>query len=265
MTPGRNEPCHCGSGKKYKHCHLEEDQKPDPESAFVEAHLRFTDDLMVKLHEYIEKIYAEESFMEALAEFSGLFGPIVEREDDDLEEALFTPEGQFFLTWYTHFWTPREDETDGKTPLTPVARILQDEASPLTPEERAYLEVGQKATLSYYEVMAVEPEHGITLKSCFTEETVLVKDMAVAGQAQVGHLQFAMVIPWKDRYLYEALSPYDMGPEMKVAVLALKARFAEQGDFSAGHLRELDLELLKLHGDLTMEKEGEAEGPTGAT
>ena len=20
-TPGRNEPCHCGSGKKYKHCH----------------------------------------------------------------------------------------------------------------------------------------------------------------------------------------------------------------------------------------------------
>jgi preprotein translocase subunit SecA len=20
-TPGRNEPCYCGSGKKYKHCH----------------------------------------------------------------------------------------------------------------------------------------------------------------------------------------------------------------------------------------------------
>ena len=23
--PGRNEPCHCGSGKKYKKCHLNED------------------------------------------------------------------------------------------------------------------------------------------------------------------------------------------------------------------------------------------------
>jgi hypothetical protein len=23
--PGRNEPCHCGSGKKYKQCHLEKD------------------------------------------------------------------------------------------------------------------------------------------------------------------------------------------------------------------------------------------------
>jgi len=25
--PGRNEPCWCGSGKKYKKCHLEADQK----------------------------------------------------------------------------------------------------------------------------------------------------------------------------------------------------------------------------------------------
>jgi hypothetical protein len=24
--PGRNEPCHCGSGKKYKHCCLEKDE-----------------------------------------------------------------------------------------------------------------------------------------------------------------------------------------------------------------------------------------------
>jgi SEC-C motif len=24
--PGRNEPCHCGSGRKYKQCHLEKDE-----------------------------------------------------------------------------------------------------------------------------------------------------------------------------------------------------------------------------------------------
>lgn len=24
--PGRNEPCWCGSGKKYKHCHYEKDR-----------------------------------------------------------------------------------------------------------------------------------------------------------------------------------------------------------------------------------------------
>jgi hypothetical protein len=24
-TPGRNDPCWCGSGKKYKHCHMKSD------------------------------------------------------------------------------------------------------------------------------------------------------------------------------------------------------------------------------------------------
>jgi len=26
ITIGRNDPCHCGSGKKYKKCHLEKDE-----------------------------------------------------------------------------------------------------------------------------------------------------------------------------------------------------------------------------------------------
>lgn len=26
VRPGRNEPCHCGSGRKYKHCCLEKDE-----------------------------------------------------------------------------------------------------------------------------------------------------------------------------------------------------------------------------------------------
>lgn len=28
-TIGRNDPCHCGSGKKYKKCHLEKDENKD--------------------------------------------------------------------------------------------------------------------------------------------------------------------------------------------------------------------------------------------
>lgn len=30
-TPGRNDPCHCGSGKKYKHCHMRQDQAQELE------------------------------------------------------------------------------------------------------------------------------------------------------------------------------------------------------------------------------------------
>ena len=37
---GRNDPCHCGSGKKYKKCHLAEDQaeqRREREAAAAEA------------------------------------------------------------------------------------------------------------------------------------------------------------------------------------------------------------------------------------
>lgn len=30
MSLGRNEPCHCGSGKKYKNCHLNKQQSLSP-------------------------------------------------------------------------------------------------------------------------------------------------------------------------------------------------------------------------------------------
>lgn len=35
VVPGRNDPCHCGSGKKYKNCHLDIDR--DAQRAYGEA------------------------------------------------------------------------------------------------------------------------------------------------------------------------------------------------------------------------------------
>lgn len=38
MSLGRNQPCHCGSGKKYKHCHLDSDQELASKRRLVQAH-----------------------------------------------------------------------------------------------------------------------------------------------------------------------------------------------------------------------------------
>ena len=35
--PGRNDPCHCGSGKKYKHCCLAKDEEADRASRAEKA------------------------------------------------------------------------------------------------------------------------------------------------------------------------------------------------------------------------------------
>lgn len=40
MKLGRNEPCHCGSGKKYKHCHYEEDRRAEAQALAEAAEAR---------------------------------------------------------------------------------------------------------------------------------------------------------------------------------------------------------------------------------
>ena len=35
--PGRNEPCHCGSGRKYKHCCLEKDEAQATAARAIDA------------------------------------------------------------------------------------------------------------------------------------------------------------------------------------------------------------------------------------
>ncbi|MBI2320868.1 MAG: SEC-C domain-containing protein [Chloroflexi bacterium] len=37
ITPGRNDPCRCGSGKKYKRCHLAADERRATEHQPPEA------------------------------------------------------------------------------------------------------------------------------------------------------------------------------------------------------------------------------------
>ena len=40
MKLGRNDPCHCGSGRKYKHCHYEEDRKAEAKALAEAAEAR---------------------------------------------------------------------------------------------------------------------------------------------------------------------------------------------------------------------------------
>ena len=46
-TPGRNDPCYCGSGKKYKHCHEPADRAAQAEThAWDTARQKLTRDVI---------------------------------------------------------------------------------------------------------------------------------------------------------------------------------------------------------------------------
>jgi len=57
IKPGRNDPCHCGSGKKHKHCCLEKDQEAE-HGRFAHAAVAAAEVALAKQKEIQDRIKA---------------------------------------------------------------------------------------------------------------------------------------------------------------------------------------------------------------
>ena len=105
MKPGRNDPCPCGSGKKYKHCCLNAGSVP----ATAPAHLTWRrlrallDGYPTEMLRFIKEAYGPLAMHEAWDEFTG---------HDDREFDPHTPLMQLFMPWFFHCWAPDPIDTE---------------------------------------------------------------------------------------------------------------------------------------------------------
>lgn len=140
--PGRNDPCYCGSGRKYKYCHLSIDQQASvsPAQRLHDLDGRMTADLCA---------YARNRFGAAWRHF-----------EDDFVDAEAS--AQLSLAWAVfHF------RIDG---VTAVDRYLEEKGRYLSGEERAWLDAQKAAWVSVWEVLAVEPGKSVTLRDLLSGE-----------------------------------------------------------------------------------------------
>ncbi len=135
---GRNDPCPCGSGKKYKHCHLPIDEAAQAEQRRLR---QAVDTLLPQIITAARDL--PEAIQPALDRFwSGKYSPEQLAELDDLEDRG----AERFLTWFA-FDYPLED---GRTL---VERLAAGEAGDLTfsdDETRLLERVGQRAPAALY-------------------------------------------------------------------------------------------------------------------
>ena len=96
MAVGRNAPCPCGSGKKYKKCCLR--SAPDPISYTKEKLDRFHETLVGELLEHAGQTFDPEFFDEAAAEFFGWF------DEDDVDESKLEGHEMVFYPWLLFKW-----------------------------------------------------------------------------------------------------------------------------------------------------------------
>lgn len=146
---GRNDPCWCGSGKKYKNCHMREDER-------AESRKLVTRNLIERLNEYALQREFRADFESA---FEFYFGRKMQVEDDaegamELERAL-----DYFVYDYRL--------PDGQRI---VERFLAEHGQRLTPDERALVEDWRHSRQTAFEVIAVERGVGARLSDLVSGE-----------------------------------------------------------------------------------------------
>ncbi|MBI4745045.1 MAG: SEC-C domain-containing protein [Deltaproteobacteria bacterium] len=200
---GRNDPCPCGSGKKYKKCCLAKDEAASHKTAVTLVESSLTDRLLsFALQQRLKKdfesaysLYFKKPFRE----------PVV-MDEEDIEFGVF-------LDWFIHDFLLKS----GKTV---VEEFYQENFRRISGEEKAVLESEMLSYLSVYEVAAVVPDEGLMLHDLITGEEFEVKDVrgsrslvrwdiviarAIRHKAANKLSGFVMILPRDDRERFMAV------------------------------------------------------------
>ncbi|MCC7201939.1 MAG: SEC-C domain-containing protein [Nitrospirae bacterium] len=169
---GRNDPCPCGSGKKYKKCCLERDVTPLFTGTNNQPEPSAGSESVSVIRKLLQFASTEEFAMDkdiGMTLFWG--GRLANRSDDEIRRVEEVGE-QCEINFNTWFLFDMDVE-DGKT----VADIfLERERSRLPPYELSHLKKVMKTHLRLYEVLQVDMDRGFLLKDLWTGESYQVQE-----------------------------------------------------------------------------------------
>ena len=187
--PGRNDPCPCGSGKKYKQCCLKTEQTPVT-SGRSEAVPKALDWLLTK-HGKAVREAIDDGF------FAGL--------DDDEYEMLRDRTGDSFdgIMVNAMEWLLAEGFITVHGQKRRVSELLLGRGGPLlAAEQRQWLENLVTAPLGLYEVIEVVPGESLRLRDALFPERapILVREKAGSRQMVQFDLIVARILPVEDYF-----------------------------------------------------------------
>ena len=248
MKTGRNDPCPCGSGKKYKRCCLNAGSvQADSPVDFTWRKLReLLDGYPTKMLRFITEAYGPLAVHEAWNEFMC---------DEDLEFDPDTPLIQLFMPWFFNCWSPDPFDTmignKSLHKVTPTAAYLSSKGRRLDPLLRRYLESLLTAPFTFFEVIECDPGTGLTLRDVMTQEQHAVTEKGLSQGVQRGDLLFGQLASVDQLTMAEACNGFAIPPIEKASIIKLRADIASAHPVITHQvLREWEFELLDLFHEI---------------
>jgi len=177
---GRNDPCHCGSGKKYKDCHLPIEEATRSEQLRLR---QAQDSLLPKIIEAAQSM--PEQFPAAFERFwQGKYNLEQMQSLDSLEDRG----AERFLIWLAF-------DVRGPAGLTLVEELEASASFDADPVERRLLATWRPVRLRPYVVDAVRKGQGITLRDMLEERVYQVADYGASKRLDVGEVVVGHLVP----------------------------------------------------------------------
>ena len=154
---GRNAPCPCGSGKKYKKCCLNKDEAGRSQKTSVTPQ-------ELELRDQLLSFAVKERYQEDYQKAYALFWRKPLREPlalDQKGEETFA----LFMDWFLHDFRLANG-------ATLIEEFRRERKGQLPPEKNTFLQAEAESYFSLYEVLTVTPEVGLRVKDLLTEEEI---------------------------------------------------------------------------------------------
>jgi len=223
---GRNDPCPCGSGKKYKKCCLNNSRAST--ASIGPTRIRQVEgDLVHKLLNYSENKYSKNALIAAWEDF--VLGRDISIFDSDYAQNYdldpefddpfdgMNPEFEtFFVPWFLFNWLPDSEpyfeyEEDLESYTFPAKRIinsyLERKQKFLPAFTLSFIEQACSQPFSFFLITKVIPGKQVTVKDIFLDQERTLDETQVSQSLSVGAVVFARVITLVETSLFFGLAP----------------------------------------------------------
>ena len=241
VEPGRNQPCPCGSGRKYKQCHLGRwSDAPEPGDLWSQVHeasLRLPSDVL----RFAVASYGRGVVDLAWGRFSGSSSSHLEPD---------SPEIPIFVPWCVYQWVPGPELRDSREVegLTLAARYLRRRGREQGPLALRYLAASTEAVFSFHDVVRVEPGTGLTMRDCLTGAEAQVVEKTASQSAHPGEILLARVATVDGLSIIDGCAPLGLPPLEKAGIIELRNRLRRgRRAISSATLREHELDLFATY------------------
>ena len=252
MKPGRNDPCPCGSGKKFKHCCLHaESATLETTNALVWRRMRRVLDefaMGTTMLEFVVRTCGPEAPNEAWTEFSGVEEPFDPR----------TPHIALFMSWFFHRWSPDPHGTATVDPTvgehTPTQLYLEREGRRLDPALRRYLEGCLRAPFSFHEVLRRDRGNGFEARDLFTTEQRYVMERSATEGMEAGDIVFGQLVDVDGVAMLECAGAYYIPPIRKIELMDFRKELLDgKTHCTPEELQDWDFELIERYLEIAEE------------